>query len=377
MRGPRKERYGMWLTASLLVAFLLSVEIFFGSWFKAPGLWNLGILRSVDWTIDATPFYDHDGPIRYRRDYYGLRGGFGQPGNIDLLVIGNSTTDQRNVSEGETWTDRLGACLKSRGLSADAANAGVTGQTLKGLANNFDLWFGHIPGLKPKWVLAYFGVTEIDLAEREESDDVRRYHETSQAPSRWQIFSNWLKMNSALNRLVSDAKANFKAWRRGETPGAAQAATGGGQNGARSLDAQLAAALAQAVDIDSSDFKSQKARQEAEMKAELAAFQSRLERLADRIEAFGAKPVFVTQNSAAYRVRQGKLWGNAALYIRLRVLAERTMAFCQDRGIACVDLSADMFLEDGDAYDPSHLTAKGSARIADYLCPRLAPLLAP
>ncbi len=368
----RNHRYFPWLGLGVMLGFILSVELFFGSWFKAPGLWNLGIIRSVDWTIDVSEHYQHEGPIRYRRDYYGLRGSFGHPREIDLLVIGNSATDQRNVAEGETWVDRLGACLKGRGANIKMGNAGVTGQTVRGLTSNFDLWFDHIPDLDPKWVLAYFGATEIDLANREDSDDVRRYFETKEAPPPWKNALNWIKMNSALNRLLKDIKGNLKAWRKGQLPGSGTSSPFTGLRGDQVIDRRLAESAAEAAYVNSQAFQALKKQEEALRATELDEFQSRLELLDARIRAFGAQPIFVTQNSASYRVEDGKIWGDLRQFIRLRALAERTMSVCLDRDILCIDLSADLYLEDGDAYDGVHLTAKGSARVADYLCQRLS-----
>ncbi|MBF0267866.1 MAG: hypothetical protein HQL44_04690 [Alphaproteobacteria bacterium] len=368
----RNHRYFPWLGLGVMLGFILSVELFFGSWFKAPGLWNLGIIRSVDWTIDVSEHYQHEGPIRYRRDYYGLRGSFGHPREIDLLVIGNSSTDQRNVAEGETWVDQLNACLNKKGAKVKTANAGVTGQTLRGLARNFDLWFNHIPGLKPKWVLAYFGVTEMDLADRDDSDDVRRYFETNKPPPPWKNLQNWIKMNSALNRLFSDARSNLKAWRRGEMPSAQTRPTSAGFRGDKAVDDRLAKAAPEALALNSQAFLALRAQEEERLQSELASFETRLGHLNAKTQAFGAQPIFVTQNSANYRVEGGKVWGDVRQFIRLRALAKRTMSYCAAQKMVCFDLSADLSLEDGDAYDGAHLTAKGSARVADYLCQRLS-----
>lgn len=367
----RHRRFLSWIFAGALAGFVLGLELIYGSWFKAPGLWNLGIIRNADWRIDVSAYYEHDGPVHYRRDYFGLRGSYGQPQDISLLAIGNSTTDQRQVSENETWPDRLDACLKGRGLPVKTANAGVTGQTLRGMANNFDLWFSHIPGLKPRWVIAYFGATEIDLEGREDSDDVRRYYETGTAPPKWRNFQNWLKMNSALNKLFADIKTNFKAWRRGDNPNAPPPGQDVRERADQAVNRNLAEARAQAIRLDSPEFLAMKRKSEADLQDSLRKFEDRLIRLEERVRAFGAEPIFVTQNSARYRIKDGLVWGDLNQFLRLQALAERTLQVCRSRNIQCLNLAGELSLEDGDAYDGAHITAKGSARLADYLCSRL------
>lgn len=365
------RRFLFWIAGGVLAGFVLSLELIYGSWFKAPGLWNLGIIRNADWSIDVSAYYEHEGPIRYKRDYFGLRGSYGQPQDISLLAIGNSTTDQRQVSEYETWTARLDACLKSRGLPVNTANAGVTGQTLRGMANNFDFWFSHIPGLKPRWVVAYFGATEIDLEGREDSDDVRRYYETEKAPPKWKNFQNWLKMNSALNQLFSDIKTNLKAWRRPDSPNSRPPDERMGERADQAVNRSLEESQAAAIRLDSPEFLVMKRKSEADLQDSLRKFEDRLIRLEESTRAFGAEPIFVTQNSARYRVKDGLVWGDLDQFLRLQALAERTLQVCRSRNIQCLNLAGELSLEDGDAYDGAHITAKGSARLADYLCDRL------
>lgn len=366
-----QRRFLIWMAGSVLAGFVLTLELGYGSWFKAPGLWNLGIIRSADWTIDVSAYYEHEGPIRYKRDYFGLRGNYGQPREISLLAIGNSTTDQRQVSENETWTARLDACLKGRGLPVNTANAGVTGQTLRGMANNFDLWFRQIPDLKPRWVVAYFGVTEISFEGREDSDDVRRYYETEKAPPKWKNVQNWLKMNSALNKLAADIKTNLKAWRRADSPNSRPAAEGMRERADQAVNRSLAESRTRAVRLDSAEFLTMKRKSEADLQDSLQKFEGRLIRLEENIRTFGAEPIFVTQNSSRYRVEDGQVWGDLEQFLQLQALAERTLQVCNARNIQCLDPVGELSMEDGDAYDGAHITAKGSARLADYLCGRL------
>jgi lysophospholipase L1-like esterase len=357
--------------AGLLVLLILGAELIFGNWFAAPGLWNLGVFRNVAWTIDATPFYERSGPVIYKRDYFGLRGAYGRPEDINLLALGGSTTDQRNVSEGETWPDVLGACLqKKKNLSLNVANAGVSGQSTRGHAANFDLWFNHIPGLKPRWVVALIGVNENALEGRVDNDDVGRFTEGAKSPSAWQNFSSWVRLNSALLRLISTVRGNLKAMKAGIHPLSAEKLSAK-ERGDLAIDRMLAEAEAKAVPLEGDELASLLGQTRKDMAGELDAMKGRLAVLAAKIEAFGAKPVFVTQNAANYRMAQGKVWGDLRNYARMRLFSEGIMAFCREKGLVCLDQASSLSFEDGDAYDSVHTTAKGSRRIGEWICERL------
>ena len=325
----------------------------------------------MDETVDVSSVYEHDGPVHYRRDYYGLRGVYGQPRDISLLVIGNSVTDQRLVSEGETWPDLLNACLNRKGMAVKTANAGVSGQSVQGHVNNFDLWFSKIQGLQPKWVLAYVGVTDVAYQGNDDSDDVRRYHETVTSPTQWENARKWLRMNSAINKVVADVRLNLKMWRKGRDSPSPSGPVPFGQRADQAVERHVSETRGRAMLINSPDYSALKTEIERQMQNDLVMFQLRLEKLDDRISAFGAQPIFVTQSASTYRSHDGLIWGDVRYFIRLRFLADRVMRVCQNRQRQCLDLSADLFLENGDSYDGSHLTSSGSLKISDFMCERL------
>jgi hypothetical protein len=356
----------------LILAVALCAELFFGSWFQAPGLWNLGVFRDVQWKIDVSANYARPAPITYSRDYYGLRGSFGKPEAANIVALGGSTTDERKVDDAETWPEVLAACLRERGIGAQIANAAVAGQTTRGHARNFDVWLNHIPNFKPKLAIAYFGVNENALDTRGENDDPTRYFETKQALPAWHNLRNWIGMNSAILRLHRIVKGNIKAYKAGLHPLATPSGEAG-KTAAQQLDEKLTQARSAAVPLASLELAGKRQEILAAMAPELEALDQRLAVLKAKIEAFGARPVFVTQNAASYRLGQNVIWGDVETYIRLQALAARTMAFCERNGVACVDLAAAQFFADGDAYDSVHTTQQGSAKIGRALCRQFDP----
>ena len=99
----------------------------------------------------------------YTRDRYGLRGNYGDdPANIEILVIGGSTTDEGFITDGETWVDVLGRRLTGAGVPRVTVNAGVSDHTTVGHLYSFDAWFPEIPGLKPRFFITLIGVNDLE-----------------------------------------------------------------------------------------------------------------------------------------------------------------------------------------------------------------------
>jgi hypothetical protein len=87
--------------------------------------------------------------ITSSRNKYGFRGGPADPGAIDALVLGGSTTAERFVDDKDIWTAQLAARLREGGCPVEIANAGVDGYTTVGHIASFYGWFDRVPGLKP------------------------------------------------------------------------------------------------------------------------------------------------------------------------------------------------------------------------------------
>ena len=101
----------------LLMFGILVVELIFGSWFGAPQLWSLSIVRDINWLYNIPGTYRRDTLVHYTRDKWGLRGNFGDPSNVEIVAVGGSTTDEGRVSNDETWPHVLEQCLNKKGTS--------------------------------------------------------------------------------------------------------------------------------------------------------------------------------------------------------------------------------------------------------------------
>lgn len=128
------SRIRFWLKVAgvnlaVLLAGVIVVELIFGGWVRAPGLWTLSIQRDFSiysWEVEK---YLRERPMKYSRDYYGFRGNSHPVSAINMVALGGSTTDEPDVSDEETWTAQLEACLNKAGIAAKIGNAGINGQS--------------------------------------------------------------------------------------------------------------------------------------------------------------------------------------------------------------------------------------------------------
>ena len=356
MRIVRRALRVVAINLGLIVALLVPVELVMGSWIVGPKFGMLGIPRDVARTYDTAGLYPGGGVIRYVRDAYGLRGDYGKPSDIDLLVIGGSTANELYVDDEKTWSTVLGRSLKTAGFDLQIANAAVDGQSTVGHLKAFEVWLPQIPGLKPRYVLAYVGINDVVVESAARADDMR--HPTLTVRVR-----NFLANHSALYGLVRTIRGYFQARN-------AHVLHGSGV----SFRHQWIEATPQ-PDVEAA---------RPIYAARLAAYEDRIEALTRRIREFGAAPVFITQVRYEYQVRNGKVLsipdarGIFPLdgYVAMMLFNESLLKTCRRVEAICVDLASELSFENGDFYDNVHTTPAGSRRIGDYLAAKLRPILA-
>jgi len=150
------------VSSVILLLGLVGLELSFGNWFQPNRMNRLKIPHDYEGIRGVSHLYASDNAtVIYRRDSFGLRGGYSDPQNIDILTLGGSAADQRYITEGKTWQDILSKELLKRGKSVSVVNAAVDGQTTFGHIKNFHWWFPLIPDLKATYVLLYVGINDI------------------------------------------------------------------------------------------------------------------------------------------------------------------------------------------------------------------------
>jgi GDSL-like Lipase/Acylhydrolase len=180
-----------------LMVIVIGCELAFGNWFSPfvpPG----AAVVDQDYTYRQT-LYNPPGLIRYVRDKFGLRGVHEPLNQVQVVTVGGSTTDQRYVSEGQTWQD-----VWRKAANVAVANAGVDGMSSFGHIVAVADWLHKIPGFKPKYYLHYVGVNDASLA-----GDKGKLGDLSEEVSSWR--------HLIIRRSVL-AKAVAKLWFRASGP---------------------------------------------------------------------------------------------------------------------------------------------------------------
>lgn len=148
----------------ILLSGLVIVELIFGGWFqKKNKIRFLNLVQDKEVVYYSDLYSDSLIEITYKRDKFGFRGQhiFNKPNTIDILTLGGSTTDQRFITEGQTWQDNLEELFLKLNKKVRIANAGVDGQSTVGHIKDFEIWFPSVPGLKPRILLFYIGINDV------------------------------------------------------------------------------------------------------------------------------------------------------------------------------------------------------------------------
>jgi hypothetical protein len=144
------------VNGGLILLGLCALELIFGNWFL-PYMPPLPAMLNQK-TIYMQELYEPWSKVTYIRDKYGLRGLTRPISDVELVTVGGSTTDQKFISEGETWQD----VIYSR-TGIIIANAGVDGMAASGHIIAVEDWLHRIPGLHPKHFLHYVGLNDALL----------------------------------------------------------------------------------------------------------------------------------------------------------------------------------------------------------------------
>lgn len=161
-------KYAIYLGIAWLVPLVVIVtfyELIFGSWFDDDP-WavtrDLNVIRGKRIEYQVSNLGYQNKPVVYNRDEYGLRGTCASNNTADIVTLGGSTTDQKYISDGDTWQDVLQQEL--RGLenleTICVANAGMDGHSTFGHIESFRRWFPLIEDFRPKFFLLYVGIND-------------------------------------------------------------------------------------------------------------------------------------------------------------------------------------------------------------------------
>lgn len=335
---------------AILFVGIILIELFFGGWFNESNeLNNLGIIRDAKFEFDVRHLYDTKNPIiTYSRDSYGLRGisTFNQPEKITILTVGGSTTDQRYIDDVQTWQTVLEKEFQRKNQNIFVSNAGVDGQSTFGHVKSTEIWFPKIEKLRPKVILFYVGINDFYRV----SDD-SKFDEIAIIESK------------SVKSQIKDKSAIYNAYRKIRGMQKAQKF----EVGHRRIDFSR-------VQYTKEEILNEKLLEIYDEK-NLKAFKSRIQQLVTYTKRINAIPVFVTQPSLHYKLRNDKLFGTELIqYLEdkyayngigyYRLLNKLNEAITEVAGPKLViDLTNDNDWHVTDFYDYFHNTPTGAKKL--------------
>ena len=140
--------------------FFLVFELIFGYWFDK---YNFGPYMR-EHRLKKIPYQMmYDGKkynYTYLRNSYAFRGKEIDPQEIEIIMVGGSTTDERYKPEELSIVEILNSKLIKAGSTKKIINAGVEGQSTFGHIHNFKYWFSRIENFKPDYIIFYIGVND-------------------------------------------------------------------------------------------------------------------------------------------------------------------------------------------------------------------------
>ena len=351
-------------------------EIFFGSWFGSLQLWSLSVVRDINWQYNVPGTYRRNSLVHYTKDKWGLRGDFGSPKNVDMVAIGGSTTDEGRVSNNESWTAVLQACLKSNGLKVDIANAGVGGQSSLGHTLNFIKWFNYIPDFKPRIALIFLGYNDVHRSGNKGQQDPETYTGLKNNSS-YDKLKKWAKINSAIYNLFQIVRGNIIAWNADLGP-------------VRNIKRYISPIAEDFYEVDIRDqiyddlwfvkvggkeYERVGKKILAKQLDNLNAYYIRLLELDKAAKQFGSIPIYVTQNAWGYWREGNQIYGKLDFYHMFNNINNVTRSFCAKTNRFCIDLAKQYYFGPGDVYDHVHTTVQGSMKIGLKICNPLSKWL--
>lgn len=341
----------IFINLGIFLSFILIIELFFGAWiFSSNNLNNLGLLRDITIKHQLDGLYKNPTKyVSYSRDKFGFRGKsiFNNPQKIDILTIGGSTTDQRYISEGKTWQDVLEKKLKKNNQKYLVANAGIDGQSTFGHIKNFELWFPEITNLRPKYIMFYIGINDFysmnsNVFDQFENQDLTFLGKIKKEIKNKSTFYNlYRKISGALTVEkigYGHDKVNFDKLVYTSKP----------------------IAKKELIDF---------------YETNLVGFKIRIKKLIYYSQKMGAQPIFITQPSAKYKIKNGIVQGvadtsfleemsyNGVDYFNLLQKLNKVIYIVCENKYHVVELTTLENWEKDDFYDWLHMTPKGEEKV--------------
>jgi len=151
-----KYVYVVIINIIILLILLIAIELIFGTWLKKNNYGSLLIPKQQFNLITDFP-YKSEEIGKFTRDQYGFRANNYELHDINILILGGSTTEEREVDDQRIWTKIFEKNIKKK---FKVLNAGIGGQTSLGHKLMFNLWFNKFDTLSPDFIIVFLGIND-------------------------------------------------------------------------------------------------------------------------------------------------------------------------------------------------------------------------
>lgn len=325
----------------LLILFItLLIEIFFGYWFDPN---NLGSFMREHRLKNQKISWKYKGEIinyNYKRNYYGFRGDDVNPSEINAIIMGGSVIDERYKPDKYTITGFLNKKLKDNKINIEIMNAGVEGQSTKGIISSFDNWLYKINGFNPKFIIIYVGINDT-LKENDQLESLTDGHLKN--PNNYEAFLDNIKSRSFFYDNLRKFKFKFLTTNTKFMK----------YDGKPSLDYLKNYNYIEKINYSLTD----------QDKKITKSYLKRIDIIYEKIKNLNSKAIFISNINAAGFTKE-TLIKNTAL-----------IEHCKLRNYICIDLAKKLKPQKDYWYDGVHTTKEGSEEIARLILPDLIKIL--
>ena len=332
---------------NFIIFFLLYIllEIFSGTLLFKKKLNCNYLLCDQKYTF-KNELYEPYNDIKYSRDKYGFRGRKKNLENIDILVLGGSTTDERYLNLDDTWVERLEEKINKKfSKEMDIVNAGIDGQSSVGHIWNFNNWFAKLDNIKPKYIIIYFGLNERDHKSRYDLE----YQEFNFIDKIFILIKNNQGFTYNLYRHF-DLIINKNEYKK---------------IGHVKRNSNYKKVNYEKLPLDQND------------KILSNKIYGNLKKLNDLVLDMNSIPIFITQRTLRWKKIDEQLFSlpGQNYYKDEKLRAETIMKFCEQNDLNCIDIFNTIDLKENDSYDLIHLNPTGAEKLSEEIYKKIINII--
>ena len=327
------------LTNFLVFLVIIAImETFFGHWFAEHSFGPYMREHRLKKNHVVLSYNNIQYDYYYKRNYHGFRGEEIDPSQIEAVIIGGSTTDERYKPIKFSIAENLNILLKKNGYNFKIINAGIEGQSTYGHIHNFKNWFPKLKNFSPKLYIFYIGLNDYTF--EPEQGEYYNYEEDGNVidAEAIEVFFDTVKSNSFFYDKLRILKQKYYS----------TAKTVKYYHDSEKLKDLEYINYKQALELH--DVKKLKLK-----------YQKVISKYLNRVKILNS--YVIRRNSTAVFINQ--VLADGIKEERLFILNHSLIEYCKNTNMYCIDLAAKLNGEYKYWWDKHHTTGLGSKVIAE------------